>query len=185
MEHKDHLKLLRKGLPRQKGMWADLGSGDGAFTLALAELLDPQSEIFSVDKDQQKLLMQQELFQDMFPESNVHFVYQDFTQPLSLPPLDGILMANSLHSVMQQKIFLETLRMRLKETGRLVLVEYNTSESNMWVPYPIYYKQFEKLAKEVGFAYVEMLDKVPSEFLHEMYAAVAYRQIPPKVRISS
>ena len=51
MVHADHVDLLRPGVPRPSGTWADLGSGSGAFTLALAGLLGTQGMISSVDTD--------------------------------------------------------------------------------------------------------------------------------------
>jgi len=39
MDHRDHVNLLRGGVQTPSGLWADFGSGAGAFTLALAELL--------------------------------------------------------------------------------------------------------------------------------------------------
>jgi len=38
MKHTEHVNLLRRGIPAPGGVWADFGSGTGAFTLALAEL---------------------------------------------------------------------------------------------------------------------------------------------------
>ena len=43
MIHSDHVRLLRDGVPQAGGVWADIGSGGGAFTLALADLLGPQA----------------------------------------------------------------------------------------------------------------------------------------------
>ena len=51
MDHADHVRLLRDGVPHEPGTWADLGAGSGAFTLALADLLPPGSLIYAVDKD--------------------------------------------------------------------------------------------------------------------------------------
>ena len=48
MDHRDHLGLVRNGV--SPGDWADLGSGEGAFTLALAELLASAGRIYSIDK---------------------------------------------------------------------------------------------------------------------------------------
>ena len=39
MDHTDHVNLLRDAVGLG-GTWADFGSGTGAFTLALAELID-------------------------------------------------------------------------------------------------------------------------------------------------
>ncbi len=51
MNHADHVRLLRGGVPAPGGVWADFGSGEGAFTLALADLLGTSGEIYSVDQD--------------------------------------------------------------------------------------------------------------------------------------
>ena len=51
MDHEDHVYLLRGGVPGVGGVWADLGSGRGAFTLALADLIGRTGHIYSVDKD--------------------------------------------------------------------------------------------------------------------------------------
>ena len=53
MRHPDHVNLLRGALPQAGGTWADLGSGTGAFTLALAELVGPHGTVYSVDTDLQ------------------------------------------------------------------------------------------------------------------------------------
>jgi precorrin-6B methylase 2 len=37
------------------GRWADLGAGEGAFTLALADLLGPGAHITAIDKDERAL----------------------------------------------------------------------------------------------------------------------------------
>jgi len=55
MDHADHLNLIRKGVPNKGGIWAEFGSGRGAFTMALAELIGLNGEIFSVDKDRRAL----------------------------------------------------------------------------------------------------------------------------------
>jgi len=50
MDHADHVRLLQDGVT-PGGVWADLGAGSGAFTLALAELLGPGGEVIAVDRD--------------------------------------------------------------------------------------------------------------------------------------
>ena len=66
-------------------MWADLGSGWGAFTLALADLLGPDGEIYSADKDGGSLREQERAMASMFPQTNVHYMVADFTRPLACP----------------------------------------------------------------------------------------------------
>src|SRR5262245_53343044 len=89
MNHNDHVNLLRDGVVPGT-LWADLGSGGGAFTLALAELLGDGGTIISVDKDKGALRDQGRSIQSRFPSTHVEYRAADFSTPLDLPPLDGI-----------------------------------------------------------------------------------------------
>lgn len=175
MNHKDHVNLLRRAIPEgTPGPWADFGSGDGAFTLALRDLVGPQVEIFSVEKDEARLDQQQRNFLVRFPESNIQFLHQDFTRPLGLAPLDGLIMANSIHYFRNKERLLEQFRGYLKPGGRLVLVEYNTDSGNPWVPYPLSFETFHQVAVRAGYAEPQLLETVPSHFLGQIYSAVAF-----------
>ena len=59
MRHSDHVALLREAVP-QGGLWADLGSGEGAFTLALADLIGAKGHLWSIDRDASALRIQQQ-----------------------------------------------------------------------------------------------------------------------------
>lgn len=174
MNHQDHVHLLSRAIPKESpGPWADFGSGDGAFTLALRDLVGPHAEIYSVEKDMARLNQQRNNFSRQFPESNVHFLHADFTRPLDLPKLGGLVMANSLHYVRDKEPLLRQFRGYLQEQGRLVLVEYNTDDGNTWVPYPLSFETFRELAIRSGFSKPEQLARVPSRFLGEIYSAMA------------
>jgi precorrin-6B methylase 2 len=97
VDHRDHVELLRAGVPAPGGTWADLGSGTGAFTLALAGLLGPGTVIHAVDRDRGALSDLERAIGARFPAVTLRVVVGDFTRALDLPPLDGIVMANSLH----------------------------------------------------------------------------------------
>jgi SAM-dependent methyltransferase len=155
--------------------WGELGSGEGAFTLALAELLGPDGVIYSVDRDASAIERQRRIVDSTYPGRR--FIYQptDFTQPLDLPPLDGVLMANSLHFVGRKQPVLEAIRGYLKPGGRLVLAEYNGDRGNPWVPHPLSYGSWERLAAECGFVGTRRIGSVPSRFFGEIYSAVSFR----------
>ena len=98
MIHSDHVNLLRPARLQPGGIWADFGAGSGAFTLALRELVGPDSQIYAIDKDRGSLRQLQDAYQARFPgAANLHLLTADFSHNLALPPLDGVLMANSLH----------------------------------------------------------------------------------------
>jgi len=173
MTHEDHVALLRGGITGTGGVWADLGSGTGAFTLALADLLGPEGTIYSVDIDRRALKEQERSMFSRFPDVIVHYIAADYTGLLDLPPLDGIVMANSLHFQRDKSKVLRQVRSYLKPGGRLILVEYNADRGNPWVPFPISYSTWERLASAHGFRSTRLLTTVPSRFLREIYSAVS------------
>ena len=176
MNHTDHVNLLRPANLPQGGTWADFGAGTGAFTLALSELVGLNAEIYAVDRDRGALNRLEQLHRAHFGTSqNIHAVRADFTGALSLPPLDGILMANSLHFYRDKEKVLRHIRKFLKWNGALLLVEYNVDSGNPWVPHPLSFEKFQSLAQQAGFSEPELLGKVPSRFLREFYSALAYR----------
>lgn len=177
MEHTDHVNLLRGGVPGPGGVWADLGSGRGAFTLALAELVGPQGEIYSIDLDAGALHEQERAIQARFGEHSpsMHFLMDDYTHGLALPPLDGAVAANTLHFHFHKDSVLRSILEYLKPGGRLVLVEYNVDRGNPWVPYPFSFKTWKGLARQAGFVNTRLLATRPSRFLGEIYSAVSYK----------
>ncbi len=174
MTHDDHVRLLRDGVPQQGGVWADLGSGTGAFTLALADLLGPNGVIYSMDRDRRVLREQEAAMRARFPNTTVHYVTADFSQPLDLPQLDGAVFANALHFLRDKTATLARVHGYLKPQGRLLVVEYNTDRGNPWVPYPMSFASWEALATASGFVETRLLATQPSRFLGSMYAAMSF-----------
>ena len=169
MDHADHLRLLAAGVPARGGAWADLGAGSGAFTRALAELIGPGGVIHAVDRDRSAL---RELERRTRAEgARVVARVGDFTAPLELPTLDGVVMANSLHFVRDNAAVLTAVREALAAGGRLLVVEYDTDRGNAPVPYPLSYVTWERLARAAGFAGTRLLATVPSRFLGRIYSA--------------
>ena len=173
MNHHDHVNLLRKGIIAPAGVWADLGAGDGAFTLALADLIGTGGTIYAVDKDGGALRRLAQAMQVNFPTVTLHTQTGDFTRPLDLPLIDGIVMANSLHYVRDKGPALEHIRGYLKPEGRLPLVEYNTDRGNMWVPHPMSFGTWQSLSARHGFRHTELLATHPSRFLGEFFASAS------------
>jgi len=175
MDHHDHVRLLRDGVQGGGLTWADLGSGHGAFTLALADLLGPSGSIYSVDRDKRALDVQLASIRDAFPNVSVTPLIADFSRPMELPPLDGIVMANSLHFERDKAAVLALVRGYLRPGGRLVLVEYDADRGNPWVPYPLSFGTWAKLAEQAGFRDTRRLASMPSRFLGSIYSALSLR----------
>jgi ubiquinone/menaquinone biosynthesis C-methylase UbiE len=176
MDHADHVNLLRPADLPSGGTWADFGAGSGAFTLALRELVGPHANIYAVDKDRRALNELEKAHRERFGTSqNIHSIGADFGGALSMPPLDGIVMANSLHYFKDKEKILKHVRSFLKLDGTLLLVEYNVDSGNLWVPHPSSFETFRLLAPRAGFSEPRLLAKAPSRFLKEFYSAVTYR----------
>jgi ubiquinone/menaquinone biosynthesis C-methylase UbiE len=167
--------LLRPGIPGPGGVWADVGCGDGIFTAALHRLVRPGGEIYAVDKDQRALDGLVRYTQENLSEVVLHPVRADFTCGLALPPLDGLVMANSLHFVRDKAPVLVRLVDLLKLGGRLIVVEYNTNRGNPYVPHPLDEFEFLTLAPQIGLHEAQIVTRIPSTFLGEFYAGLALR----------
>jgi SAM-dependent methyltransferase len=176
MDHDDHVSLLRDGVPAG-GTWADLGSGDGAFTLALADLLGPGATIYSVDRDGRALQRQARAMRVGFPETRLEQIQADYTRPLDLPPLDGVVVANALHFQREREKLaaLNLIRCYLKPGGRLLVVEYNRDRGNLWVPHAFSYATWQRLAAAAGFTGTRLLVTRPSRHLNEIYSAFSVK----------
>jgi ubiquinone/menaquinone biosynthesis C-methylase UbiE len=166
VNHADLVALLKPGVQEKGGRWADLGAGEGAFTLALADLLGPGAHITAVDKDARALGV---------ISHDVETRVADFTRPLELHDLDGVVMANSLHFVRNKTPVLESVRAMLRPGGRLIVVEYSTDRGNPWVPYPFTYATWARMAEAAGLQGTEQLHSVPSRYFGSIYSALSRR----------
>ena len=182
MDHRDHVELLRGGVePAGVGGadWADLGSGTGAFTLALADLLGPGGRIVSVDRDAGALREQAQAMAARFPGTELRQVVADFTADLAADvapgSLDGIVMANSLHFRADHVPVVGHVAAMLRPGGRFVLVEYDADRGNPWVPHPLSFGTWRRVAVDAGMSEPRLLGRVPSRFLGAIYSAVAER----------
>jgi ubiquinone/menaquinone biosynthesis C-methylase UbiE len=134
--------------------WADLGCGDGTFTLALASILARGSVVHAMDRDGSAL---QEI-PHSYKGTSIVTHDGDFTlPPWPFSALDGVLLANSLHYVRDQSALIRDCRSNLKAHGRFLVVEYDTDKANPWVPYPISVASLERLFAGAGYPSIQML----------------------------
>jgi len=176
VDHADHVGLLRAAV-EPGGTWADVGAGEGAFTLALADLLGQGGRIVAVDRDGRALRANEAAVHSRFPDVELTTLRADLTEPLDLPELDGLVAANSLHYVPRdrQVAVIRALAARLRPDGRFVVVEYDADRGNPWVPHPFSYASWERLAASAGLVDTRRIGRVPSRFLDAIYAAESRR----------
>ena len=103
----------------------------------------------------------------------------DFTHSLDLPdsdgPLDGLLLANSLHYTAHPERILEAWLHNLRPGGQMIVVEYDRRAANPWVPYPIPPSRLETVAAKVGLSQPTVTARQPSAFSGDLYVAVLTR----------
>jgi ubiquinone/menaquinone biosynthesis C-methylase UbiE len=147
--------------PRLDGVtWADLGCGEGTFTQALATLLPSGSVVHAMDRDRAALRRMPAARDGTTILTHVG----DFTRmPWPFTGLDGVLMANSLHYVADPRGWLRACESALIRR-RFLIVEYDTTQANPWVPYPLDRKALAALFHKAGYRSVEILRSRPSRY---------------------
>ena len=169
MTEAEAVALIKSGIPSPSGTWADLGAGTGMFTLALRSLLE-SGTIYAVDKNPHVLW-------SIAGGGPIEIVVHeaDFTRPLELPPLDGIVMANALHYAPDPVATLKHILTCLRPGAPFLLVEYETEQAQPpWIPYPLPFRRFAEIAREAGLSEPEELERVSSDYGHRyIYSAVA------------
>jgi SAM-dependent methyltransferase len=174
-------------------VWADLGCGDGTFTVALASLLPAGSTVHAIDKDTRALARiparqgdvaimvhdrdfigipggfapaappTRSLVGPHDPHSVRAARSRDSLAGWPFDDLQGVLMANSLHYVREQAAFLRGVDAALRRR-RMLLVEYDITRGNVWVPYPIGQAAAVELFRSIGYGVATPLGRRRSVF---------------------
>ncbi|MEO5998042.1 MAG: methyltransferase domain-containing protein [Chitinophagaceae bacterium] len=174
MELGDAIKLIKDESLQHTddAVWADLGSGSGLFTYALANLLPPGGFVYSIDKTD--IVLKKQVNPNNITVRQLRLNFD--TDELNLHNLDGILMANSLHFVKNKQALILKLAKNLKPEGSFLIVEYNTDSSNPWVPFPLSYYSLKEEFKKAGYNHIQKLHERQSAFgRSQIYSAYINR----------
>lgn len=170
MNINDAINLIEKAIPQSDNpqTWADLGCGSGTFTIALAHLLPKGSHIYAIDSQSQN-----------FPKVignnvSIDFIKADFEKTdFDFFNLNGILMANAVHYVEDKQSLILKLEKYLSADKRFLIIEYETTNTTHWVPYPITFQKLEELFKPFGNKKIHNIGERKSIYgPGNMYAAV-------------
>ena len=150
-------------------IWADLGCGDGTFTLALAEVLASGSTIHAMDLDASALRRIPSAHRGA--EITTH--RGDFTtQPWPFAGLDGILMANSLHYVENQETFIRACEHPNEIAAPVSHRRIRYEPPSRWLPYPVSQTSLAELFERAGYSSIKVLRSRPSVYRRApLYAA--------------
>ena len=177
MEPSEATALIRAAVTEQGGVWADLGAGSGVFTRALAALLGPGGTVYAVDRNASALRELAIAGRGGEAGAAIRTIVGDFTEPLELPTLDGVVVANALHYVpySDQPRVLKRVASTLAANAPMVVVEYDRRSANQWVPYPISPSALRSLARDAGLGDPTVLATQPSQYSGRIYSALVRR----------
>lgn len=163
-------KERKKNLPpyeilRQVGLqpgqtFIDIGCGVGYFTLPAAEIVGPEGAVYALDTVREMTdYLKSELMKNRV--QNVQVLNStEYGFPIGDDLGDYLLMSMVLHEVEEKTEFLREAYRTLKNSGRIVLIEWQKKETEEGPPikHRIAPEQAKSYLKQVGFRKLEVLD---------------------------
>jgi ubiquinone/menaquinone biosynthesis C-methylase UbiE len=175
---------LFEAMQIEEGSWvADIGSGDGDYTIGMASLVGESGRIFAVDIDEDKL---QELRKRLKVRevTNVSPIYSIPGDPmLPLNSLDAILVRNAYHEFRNYMSMLQHMKRALKPGGRLVMAEpiqeemVDASREEQAEEHDIAKRYALEDLKEAGFRIVKEVDQFSSNSHQRYWLIIAERPV--------
>jgi len=174
----DAAELIRPAVTTRGGIWVDFGAGKGLFTRALAQLIGPGGTILAIDQEARAVHALQTVSGHAAGRSAaIVAVHGDFMAIDAIPELDGMrlkgaVFANALHFTSHPADVLSEVAGLLDVDGRIIVVEYDRTSSNRWIPYPISLEHLVATASAAGLNSTKIVGRRPSAFGGTMYCAV-------------
>ncbi len=113
---------------------ADLGAGNGAFTLAIAKALKGTGKIYAIEVQKEVLVRLQNACKEVHL-GNVGFVLGNFEEiggtKLRDQSVDVVLLSNVLFQLTNKQIAIEEVKRILRHEGKLVVIDWTDSFKNM------------------------------------------------------
>lgn len=155
--HEKGAEIVKQAGPYGPGPWLELGSGIGNNTIPLSKKVDT---LIALDVSPRDLLRLQQ-------KSTLGYPLQaDFRAlPFRMNCLEGIFTSFSIHFVEEHNLVFREAARILRSGGTLILVEYQTSESVPWIPFPLPQKRAYQLLQREGFSSLETLHETPRYYI--------------------
>ena len=177
VDHADHVGLLRPAV-EPGGTWADIGAGEGAFTLALADLLGPGGRIVAVDRDAHALRTNEDRVRTAVPGHGPDDARRGPDRAAGPPRARRARRG-------QQPSLRPPASDRSRSSGPLPDTSGRAAGSSSSNTTPIAAtrtcrsrsapRRGERLAAEAGLVETAAIGRVPSRFLGAIYSAVSRR----------
>ena len=167
-DREENPKLLIEALQVKEGQTiADIGCGNGFYTLQLARLVGSNGRVLGVDIQPEMLA----LLDERASEAGINNIEPILGAPadpkLPAGEVDLVLLVDVYHEFSYPERMLAALRASLKPTGRVALAEYRMEDPS--VPIKLLHKMSKKqILKEYtanGFTLVHEFDELPWQHL--------------------
>lgn len=150
---------------------ADIGCGNGFYSLQVAERIGPHGVVFAVDV-QQGMLDQLAARQSEAGIGNIYPILGEFEDP-NLPSgkADWILLVDAYHEFSNPEAMLARMKDALAPGGRVALLEYRAEQDPATIPFPIprdHKMTVDEVMSEwtpAGFELVELAEFLPAQHL--------------------
>lgn len=118
-------QALLEAMEIDEGDWvADVGSGEGEYTLQMAEVVGDSGRAFAVDIDEDDLEELNEAIKDRDVENVTTISSVNDNPMLPRRSFDAVLIRNAYHEFTEHESMLRHIHAALKPGGRLVMAEY-------------------------------------------------------------
>lgn len=159
--------LLKVLDPKPGQMFADIGCGNGFYSIAIAKLLGEEGRVYAVDIQSEMLRLLQARSQEA-DVKNIKPVHGTLVDPrLPEGEIDLVLLVDVYHEFSHPEQMLKAIHDCLKPTGRVALVEFRLEDPN--VPIKLEHKMSkEQIMAEFpanGFKLVGSFDELPWQHL--------------------
>lgn len=138
----------------------DIGCGVGYFSLPAAEIVGPNGEVYALDTvremtDYLKAELEKNKVQNVKVLNSTEYGF-----PIKEDLGDYLLMSMVLHEVEEKTEFLQEAYRTLKNSGKIVLIEWQKKETEEGPPlkHRIGPEQAKSYLKQVGFQKLEVVD---------------------------
>jgi ubiquinone/menaquinone biosynthesis C-methylase UbiE len=166
----ENTALLMEQLDIEEGQTvADIGCGNGYFTLRMARRVGSKGTVFAVDIQEEMLRKLAKRAEEAEPKlENIRLIHGTVAAP-KLPEnsCDLILLVDAYHEFSHPVHMLRDMRKALKPDGRLALVEFRAEDPDVPIK-PLHKMSKRQIMKELppnGLELVESFDELPWQHL--------------------